>query len=717
MLFGARRAMRGFRTDGRPPALKAGASELKALQAVRAHDRELGTFQPTVAPLLGPYWRGSDSDWEQVERVTSDATSYRRLTVLMRESGLESWLTEMQRLATDGSEELADGTRAGAALGGLRDSVENLARCSEEAVALLQLEQAPWDASEAPWLDSLTSAVSRWQAGLSGLRSWSNYLDARDGLIASGLAALVEGLEDGTVSSGAALSTFERSWRHVWLSEATASDPVLLKFNGAERERLIERFQSLDREILTLASREARSRLCAEVPSQNAPRASGSELSTLVRQMTLKRNHLPIRRLFHAIPTLTTKLKPCFLMSPLSVAQYLDPALENFDVVVFDEASQIPAWEALGAIGRGDQVIVVGDSKQLPPTNFFQKMEGEGVIDEDDFDEMESILDECTASSMPNMRLAWHYRSQHEDLIAFSNHHYYDGSLRTFPAAASRVDGLGVEWRHVPDGFYDRGKSRSNQAEAEALLADVRRRVMDNGSAETIGIVTFSTAQADLINDLKDAAFAKDPAFEKAVEALSEELFVKNLESVQGDERDVMLFSICYGPDRVGRVALNFGPLNRTGGERRLNVAVTRARRQTVVFSTLTADQIDLRRTNAVGVRHLKAYLRYAEHGPASLNSEELAPLVDADSPFEEDVQAAVEKMGYQVARLAGLCWVSSVTARPTTTRAPLVSATGCDRIFWSYSVGGSTAFGPPTGGTTIGCGNWRNCARQSNKP
>lgn len=270
----------------------------------------------------------------------------------------------------------------------------------------------------------------------------------------------------------------------------------------------------------------------------------------------------------------------------------------------------MPTSEAVGAIARGRAVVVVGDSKQMPPTSFFQ---AQNTSDDDvNIDDLDSILDDCMSLSMPSRYLSWHYRSRHESLIAFSNTNFYDGRLITFPSVDDQD--RRVSFQHV-DGIYDFGRTRSNKLEAKAIVDEVVKR-LESQPELSIGIVAFSKVQSSLIEDMLTDTLAKHPELEKiAFGAERETLFVKNLENVQGDERDVILFSVGYGPDKNGKVSMNFGPLNQQGGERRLNVAVSRARYEMKVFSSLYAHQIDLQRTNALGVVGLKNFLAYAESG------------------------------------------------------------------------------------------------------
>ena len=293
------------------------------------------------------------------------------------------------------------------------------------------------------------------------------------------------------------------------------------------------------------------------------------------------------------------------------MAQFIDLNAEKFDLVIFDEASQMPTSEAVGAIARGKALVCVGDSKQMPPTSFFTSNQ----IDEEDadMDDMESILDDCITLSLCEHQLNWHYRSKHESLIAFSNSQYYDNHLLTFPSIDDRIAKVTL----VPvNGVYDKGRTRSNPEESKAIVNEILRRLSDKELQKySIGVVAFSRVQGDLIEDDLMEALDKNPQLKEIAMNGKEPIFVKNLENVQGDERDVILFSIGYGADKHGKVSMNFGPLNNAGGERRLNVAVSRARYEMMVFSTLKSSQIDLKRSNAKGVEGLKGFLEFAETG------------------------------------------------------------------------------------------------------
>jgi superfamily I DNA and/or RNA helicase len=364
-------------------------------------------------------------------------------------------------------------------------------------------------------------------------------------------------------------------------------------------------------------------------------------------------------------------VKPVVLASPLSAAMHLDPALPPFDLVVFDEASQVPLADALGALSRGTAAVVVGDSKQLPPTSFFDGASGgddpdagsaAGSDAEDDpgFEELESVLDEFVASRFPELMLRWHYRSRDERLIAFSNANIYGGRLQTFPGTFRAHPRLGVSLRHVA-GTYDRSKTRTNPEEAKAVVAELADRLRsseDVPANRSLGVVAFSLAQQTLIQDLFDELVDGDAAVRATLAGLPEPILIKNLEAVQGDERATMLFSIGYGRDADGRMAMNFGPMNRAGGERRLNVAITRAREQMVVFSTIRAGDIDLSRSGASGVRLLRDFLEFAERGTAANAPADPLDVASqhAGHPdaVEESIARALERRGWTVDRHVG---------------------------------------------------------------
>ena len=503
--------------------------------------------------------------------------------------------------------------------------------------------EVPVEASVAD-LEAGLAAIAEERARLA---DWARWVEGSRGAGAAGLGPLVEALEAGAVE-GPAEDAFARAYAAWWLPLAMDASDVLRRFVHWDHEDAIKTFRRLDDAATNLAPDEVMRRIAHGLPARDVvPR--NSELGILRHQLGLQRPSMPIRTLLASLPETFGKLAPCVLMSPLSVAQYLPAGQAAFDVVIFDEASQITTWDAIGAIARGTQTIIAGDPKQLPPTNFFGRADDEDEELPEIERDMPSILDEVGASGVPERRLDWHYRSRDEALIAFSNHFYYGGGLVTFPAP---VTGSGALKFHHVNGTYARGRGRVNVDEGKAVAEFVRQRLtgwlaLPEDERPTLGVITFNGEQQALILDLLDEIRRGDSRLEWFfADEREEPVIVKNLESIQGDERDVMLFSVTFGPDLAGKLTMNFGPLNGAGGEKRLNVAVTRARRELHVFSSIRADQIDLGRTRAVGVKDLKAFLDYTERGAIALPARDEGSLGPAESPFEEAVADALRSQG-----------------------------------------------------------------------
>lgn len=508
-------------------------------------------------------------------------------------------------------------------------------------------------------LSTLRAALTELKDARALLRDWAVWCGLRQRAMVLGLDPLVESLEQDLVPSDQIKEVFRIAYARWWLPRVLDADPALREFRRFRHENTVATFRELDDLVRVHASQRVRHAIAHGLPPvQGVPRQS--ELGLLRHQMDLQRPRKSIREMIAAMPETFSKLAPCMLMSPLSIAQYLPPDKALFDVVIFDEASQITTWDAVGAIARARQTIIVGDPKQLPPTNFFGRNDGNDGDGVPEFEaDLESILDEAKAAGIPMRDLRWHYRSQSESLIAFSNYHYYQNRLVTFPAPA--VDDRAVQLSKVPEGIYDRGKSRTNRLEAEKVAEEAVARMraslaMPEKKRPTIGIVTFNAQQQSLIMDILDQARRNHPEIEWFFsDDRYEPTIVRNLENVQGDERDIILFSITFTQDAAGRRTMDFGALNRDGGERRLNVAVTRARQELIVFSGFTADQIDVGRTRALGVHHLKTFLDYAERGAIALPAADQGSVGGFDSPFEEAVAAELQARGWQIVPQVGI--------------------------------------------------------------
>ena len=423
--------------------------------------------------------------------------------------------------------------------------------------------------------------------------------------------------------------------------------PELIEFQGFDHESLIGRFQELDQR--TLHHNRVRALLAhwEGLPKHDA----AGQLGLLKREFEKRRRHLPIRQLIQRAGNAIQAIKPVFMMSPMSIATYLAPGSVKFDLVLFDEASQVKPVEAFGALARGEQVVVVGDDKQLPPTSFFDSVTNDDIdddLDDNVTQDIESILGLMRSQNCPSRMLRWHYRSRHESLIAVSNQEFYENGLILFPSPDASWEELGLRYHHNPDSVYDRGRSRKNRIEAAEVAEAVMLHARDCPEL-TLGVAAFSSSQAEAIEDELEMLRKQDISREQFFTAHPEEpFFIKNLENVQGDERDVIFISVGYGRDANGQVMMNFGPVNKEGGERRLNVIISRARSRCHVFTNLSPDDIDLGRSQSRGVRAFKTFLAYAKSGalPSDMPVES-GP--DVESPFQREVASMLRQRGYDV--------------------------------------------------------------------
>lgn len=461
---------------------------------------------------------------------------------------------------------------------------------------------------------------------LRGLGRWVAFILALEILREHELFGARDALLLGDYPAEDALRGFMRGTAEAALRERLGAS-ALDDFSESAHLRNISRF--------TTASKDIRGHLVSALPAQiserRAPllRKADIRMGELQRQLNRRSGGQTVRQLMTNYGDLITTIMPCVLVSPDSASRFFPPHAGQFDVVVFDEASQISVADAVGTLGRANSAVVVGDSKQMPPTAFGgSTFDTESVDDEVPMiaDE-ESILSECVQARVPRQWLSWHYRSQDESLIAFSNQQYYEGKLSSFPAprngqSGAGKSGYGISLVRVDGKFHRSGAGvllRTNPIEAEAIVAEVKRRFDKSpGENPSIGVVTFNVQQRNYIEGLlRDLA---DDRLTEALDTDGEGLFVKNLENVQGDERDVILFSTAFSVNDAGKLPLNFGPLNNSGGERRLNVAVTRARRQVIVFSSFNPEDLRAENSTSIGIKHLRAYLDLAAQGTRILN-------------------------------------------------------------------------------------------------
>ncbi|WP_426667672.1 DUF3320 domain-containing protein [Mucilaginibacter sp. McL0603] len=496
---------------------------------------------------------------------------------------------------------------------------------------------------------SLEQQISRWKnwidtfPELQRVIDWNNLAAQTEN---AGLAFLIKAAEDWDEAAELLKVSLQKTWYECLIEQAFALNPALSRFERASHEEVVEKFKKLDQ--LNLHYNRARVALkhWEGLPRLNA----GGQVNILKTEFNKKGRHMPIRKLVEEAGKAMQAIKPVWMMSPMSIANFMPPGVIDFDIVIFDEASQVRPVDAIGAIARGKQLVVVGDTRQLPPTSFFDKLNTEIEDEENVTADMQSILGMCDGQGAPNRMLKWHYRSRHESLISLSNHEFYEDKLVIFPSPGSRQS-LGLRFHHLPEAIYDRGKTRTNPLEAEAVAKAVIEHATKNPGL-TLGVVAFSSAQMQAIQVALETQRRINPATETFFNGHSHEpFFIKNLENVQGDERDVIMISIGYGRVVDGKVPMSFGPLNNEGGERRLNVLITRAKMRCEVFTNITSEDIKVTEASRFGIRALKSFLYFAQF---SRFEKPDALIPDAIRPFEEEVTAQLTAKGYIVRNKIG---------------------------------------------------------------
>ena len=499
-------------------------------------------------------------------------------------------------------------------ISGLILAISSFNRSCDTFLKTLKIDKK--ETSDCDLFEYYTAKCAALIDNIDTLPAWCLYKATAQQLENSGLKFITDAMENGKISGNAILSSFRKNVYRNFIQTNIPADEDLASFSASVQEATGAAFAQLLEEFSSLTRTHLKETLISRLPEQETEGPLALEMMAFNRAIKGNMRGFKLRDLFTEIPQLMRVIAPCMLMSPATVSQYLPADAELFDTVIFDEASQMPTCEAVPSLARAKSAIIVGDPKQMPPTTFFTA----SGQDEDnpETEDLESVLDDCLALGIPEKHLVWHYRSKHESLIAFSNIMYYSGRLCTYPSPDALESK--VTLKYLEDGVYDRGASKCNKKEAAALVDEVIKRLQaDKAKRSSIGIVTFSTPQQVLIERMLSKKISEKHLEDIAYER-EEPLFVKNLENVQGDERDVILFSVCYGPDINGKISLNFGPLNQLGGWRRLNVAVSRAREEMVVFSSMRYSMIDMSRTNSRGVAGLKAFLEFAEKGRTNIS-------------------------------------------------------------------------------------------------
>ena len=584
----------------------------------------------------GSHWAETETDWGMVDGLLnwSNAASQLDPSLIERAADVDDQLCG----------NIARNLQA--ALDAFQRAFARVTECIRPNIqtvfAVSDLQQAD--------LGSVANVIDRWLHGLANFDEWVQARESIDKIDQLGLEVIADRLRSGEILPSEAVGIVDILIAEALWGAGCSDDPQLNAIDGTERTRLVSEFRQLDRKRIRLV----RSEVLAGYLSRR-PDGTMGEMAIIRNEIGKKRRHLPIRKLMEKAGLAVQKLKPVFLMSPMSVAEFLPAGRLHFDLIVMDEASQVRPEDAFGVIARGRQLVVVGDSKQLPPTNFF-RMVSDG--DEEDGEEeqqvnarpedFESILKLFSSRGAPERMLRWHYRSKHPSLIALSNQNCYGGGLLLPPSPCSDREELGLSLEKTPSGYYERGGSGRNLVEADIIAEHVEKHLKRNAT-RSLGIACFSVAQREAIYEaLRRRGIGHEA---ETFAPKDERLFVKNLEAVQGDERDVMFISIGYGKDAEGNFYQNFGPLSKDGGERRMNVLISRARERCVVFSSINSGDISAE-SKPLGTRMLRDFLHYAETGKIAAGQ---VTGGEFDSPFEEAVAIALRSRGYRVEPQVGV--------------------------------------------------------------
>ena len=605
------------------------------LQDLYDYQNSVGEITPLLndyKKYLGHYYKYDDTNWDEIKRDLVDLrTICRTIDSTFSGSSVRIKYSEDESISKS-----------------IKELSDDYANYKDQSDCLLKYVDVRAQYDE-KWYESEKEIYSSLINNSDKIKDWYSWNKACEKIDAYGLQPVVNAYYDGVDHNqikGSYIKCFYKKLAELIIDQCQS----LNNFSGEVFERKIEQFRDYDNKVRNLTKKEVFYLISKSISTYLVEHEKDIQLATLKKLIKSKGRGVSIRRLFETSSDIIQTLCPSILMSPISTAQYLDPSTKKFDYIIFDEASQLQTCKAVGAIARAENAIIVGDPKQMPPTNFFMtNMTDEENVEKED---LESILDDGLGVNMPESYLNWHYRSNHESLIAFSNSQFYDNKLYTFPSLNDRESKVSLI--HV-NGVFERGRKRTNSEEAKRIVDEIKRRYNDPlHKKESIGVVTFNISQQNLIDDLLTSACSRDKGFEKWVYDNEEPLFIKNLESVQGDERDVILFSVTYGPDEAGKISMNFGPLNRDGGWRRLNVAVSRARKEMVVFSSLLPEQINTSRTRSEGVAALKNFLTFATNDKLSIFSSGDNLKKKNTAEIAETISAFLNQHGYSVDKLVG---------------------------------------------------------------
>lgn len=608
--------------------------------AYQSTKKELESYKGLLSEVFGAQWQGEFSDHSELLQIHSWISTF-YTKIANRE--LPQSLAELIDRGID-KKQLGDQTQSLTAL------------CQDISVLLQTLNELLQIDSNKPGHNVLSMPFSKlgiWLAGWNNsslLYDFARYNQIIQAFEPYNIAVLTELASSWNAVPEQLMTVFELSYYHGLVNYAYDDSEAIRRFDRNKHEQSLRNFKRIDGDSLFFAQELLVNRLYERLPKKTAK----GEMELVLREMGKKKRHIPIRRLLAEAGNVIQQVKPIFMMSPMSIATYLKQGALDFDLVIFDEASQIPAPDALGAMLRGRQVIVVGDSKQMPPSNLFGKSVEleEEELENSAIAEMESILALMEARGAASKMLRWHYRSRHDSLIAVSNDQFYKNKLLAFPSPGFHPDATGLKFHYLPDSHYDKGGSRTNPGEVQTVVAAVLNHALTKPHL-SLGVVAFSLSQRDAILLELEKERRLHPETDEffARHAGGDEFFVKNLENVQGDERDVIYISICYGKTKTGQLSQNFGLLNKPGGERRLNVLISRARLAMEVFANFKGEELKVEADSPFGVRSLQIFLQFAESGQLSKAHEQEQKQSFA---FGALLHQAIQRLGYQVATRVG---------------------------------------------------------------
>ena len=619
--------------------------DLHYVSELRLTTEEFKSLQSKGKKFFGIYWNNEKTDPRSLEDLSKDIISFRKCVlkgtlsenaceVISKGSNREDLNLAINRIQ-----------QINAKLVDQQNSLFKLINPNFETVFGKSFDDVTFE--------DLTNKLNSWKYEKSSLILWSHFINHKKQCLHTVAAPLIHLIENDEIVAEDLVYAFKGNYVDSLMRIIFREKKFLPEFVKELQDNKINKFKEIDKRVIYLNRQRIAYEAYCHRPNLSSGASKDSEAGILLKEFTRKRGHLPIRKLMTKAGGLIQKIKPCFMMSPLSVAQYLDPSTTKFDVIIFDEASQVKPEDAIGALLRGNQAVVMGDSRQLPPTSFFDHVADTLDLDPDEdsnYKDTESILNMCKRS-FPSKSLLWHYRSRHESLIAVSNHEFYDNRLYIYPSPMHDSENLGLKLIHLPETVYDRGKTGTNLGEARAVAESVLDHYRRFPS-KSIGVGTFNTKQQQAIIEQIDLLLRRNPEIEQFfTNEKGENFFVKNIETIQGDERDIIFISIGFGFDSYHKLSRSFGALNQEGGERRLNVLISRAREKCIVFSNFTAKDLNIDGSASVGLKALKTFLEYAE--TKNLNPIS-GPGEDSDSPFEDSVYEFLRDNGYEVHKQVG---------------------------------------------------------------